>query len=204
MAGIRLGPGPGLVLYTLLLGAAGLAFFGKEFPGRLPDAVQRVTPFVFGAFVALFAAYRFVLVRSRKYPSFKAFYQVGLAVVVFLLLLPSARASYSPSPRPGLAADLQDSNARVRTLAAEVARNRPEAARYAPALVTASASANKMPHSDTARGTRNAQAVKSGATTFNFIRREARTPTSFATRAAICFTHSFLGRNARPVRNTVY
>ncbi len=137
MAGIRLGPGPGLVLYTLLLGAAGLAFFGKEFPGRLPGEVQRVTPFVFGAFVALFAAYRFVLVRSRKYPSFKAFYQVGLAVVVFLLLLPSARASYGPFLRPGLTADLQDNNARVRALAAEVARHRPDAARYAPALVTA-------------------------------------------------------------------
>jgi len=137
VAGIRLGPGPGLVLYILLLGAAGLAFFGKEFPGRLPEAVERVTPFVFGAFVALFAAYRFVLVRSRKYPSFKAFYQVGLAVVVFLLLLPSARASYRPSARPGLEADLLSNNPRVRALAAEVARYRPDAARYAPALVTA-------------------------------------------------------------------
>jgi len=137
VAGIRLGPGPGLVLYTLLLGAAGLAFFGKEFPGRLPEAVQRVTPFVFGAFVALFAAYRFVLVRSRKYPSFKAFYQVGLAVVVFLLLLPSARASYGQLPGAGLEADLLDSHARVRALAAEVARHRPDAARYASALVTA-------------------------------------------------------------------
>ncbi len=137
VAGIRLGPGPGLVLYTLLLGAAGLAFFGKEFPGRLPEEVQRVTPFVFGAFVALFAAYRFVLVRSRKYPSFKAFYQVGLAVVVFLLLLPSARASYGRLPGAGLGADLVDSNARVRALAAEVARHRPDAARYAHPLVNA-------------------------------------------------------------------
>jgi hypothetical protein len=137
LAGIRLGPGPGLVLYVLLVGAAGLAFFGKEFPGRLPGVVERVTPFVFGAFVALFASYRFALVRSRKYPSFKAFYQVGLAVVVFLLLLPSARASYGPLPRPGLGMDLADNNARVRALAAEVVRHRPDAARYAPALVTA-------------------------------------------------------------------
>jgi len=136
LAGIRLGPGPGLVLYTLLLGAAALAFFGKEFPGRLPGEVERVTPFVFGVFVALFASYRFALVRSRKYPSFKAFYQVGLAVAVFLLLLPSARASYGPLPRPGLGTDLVDNNARVRALASEVVRYRPDAARYAPALVT--------------------------------------------------------------------
>lgn len=137
LAGIRLGPGPGLVLYTLLVGAAGLAFFGKEFPGRLPEAVQRLTPFVFGLFVALFAAYRFVLVRNRKYPSFKAFYQVGLAVVVFLLLLPSARASYGRRPDPGLGAELHDSNPTVRALAAEVVRHRPDAARYAADLVTA-------------------------------------------------------------------
>jgi hypothetical protein len=137
LAGIPLGPGPGLVLYTLLLGAAGLAFFGKEFPGRLPGEVERVTPFVFGAFVALFASYRFALVRSHKYPSFKAFYQVGLAVAVFLLLFPSARASYGPLSRPGLGTDLVDNNARVRALASEVVRHRPDAARYAPALVTA-------------------------------------------------------------------
>ncbi len=126
------------MLYVLLVGAAALAFFGRQFPGRLPGEVERVTPFVFGAFVALFAAYRFVLVRSRKYPSFKAFYQVGLAVVVFLLLLPAARAGYVPPPGQGLQADLQDSSsARVRALAAEVARYRPDPARYAPALVTA-------------------------------------------------------------------
>jgi hypothetical protein len=136
LAGIRLGPGPGLVLYVLLLGAAGLAFFGREFPGRLPWLVERLTPFVFGAFVALFATYRFALVRIHKYPSFKAFYQVGLALVVFLLLLPSSRASYGPVPRPGLSDYLADNNARVRALAAEVVRHRPDATRYAAALVT--------------------------------------------------------------------
>jgi hypothetical protein len=137
LAGIRLGPGLGLVLYGLLVGAAGLAFFGKEFPGRLPGDVERITPFVFGAFVALFAGYRFGLVYLRKYPGFKAFFQVGLAVVVFLLLLPSARASFGPRLSPGLAADFVDMNPRVRALAAEVARYRPDAARYAPRLVTA-------------------------------------------------------------------
>jgi HEAT repeats len=137
LAGIRLGPGLGLVLYCLLLGSAGLAFFGKEFPGRLPGQVERITPFVFGAFVALFAAYRFGLVSLRKYSGFKAFFQVGLAVVLFLLLLPSARASFGPSPTYGLADDFADPNPRVRALAAEVARYRPDRARYASALVTA-------------------------------------------------------------------
>jgi len=137
LAGVPLGPGLGVMLYTLLAGAAALAFFGREFPGRLPLDIERLTPFVFGAFVAAFAAYRFALVRIHKYPGFKAFYQVGLAVGVFLLLLPSARSSYGPVPRPGLAADFMDLNPRVRALAAEVARYRPDAERYAPALVTA-------------------------------------------------------------------
>jgi len=137
LAGLRFGPGLGVVLYLLLAASAALAFFGREFPGRLPVDIERLTPFVFGVFVAAFAAYRFALVRLHKYPGFKAFSQVGLAVGVFLLLLPSARSSYGPLPRPSLAADFMDLNPRVRALAAEVARYRPDAARYAPALVTA-------------------------------------------------------------------
>lgn len=137
LAGVPLGPGLGVVLYVLLAGSAALAFFGHEFPGRLPLDIERLTPFVFGTFVAAFAAYRFGLVKLHKYSGFKAFSQVGLAVGVFLLLLPSARSSYGPLPRPSLAADFTDLNPRVRALAAEVARYRPDAARYAPALVTA-------------------------------------------------------------------
>ena len=136
VGGLRLGPGLGVALYVLLVASAGLSFFGRRFPGRLPVSLEQVTPWVFAAFVACFAVYRFGLANARKYPASKAFFQVGLAVVVFLLLLPSSRAPYVPA---GTAADqaLGDPDPRLRALAAEVARYRPEGRSYVPALVQA-------------------------------------------------------------------
>lgn len=136
VGGLRLGPGLGVALYVLLVASAGLAFFGRRFPGRLPVSLEQVTPWVFAVFVACFAVYRFGLANARKYPASKAFFQVGLAVVVFLLLLPSSRAPYVPA---GTAPDqaLGDPDPRLRALAAEVARYRPEGRSYVPALVLA-------------------------------------------------------------------
>jgi hypothetical protein len=136
IAGIRLGPGLGVALYALLVAAAALSFFGRRFPGRLPEEVERVTPFVFGAFLICFAIYRFGLANARKYPAGKAFFQVGLAVVVFLLLLPSSRPASVPAGT-GLEEALHDLDPRVRALGAEVARYRPEGKHYVPALVEA-------------------------------------------------------------------
>jgi hypothetical protein len=136
VAGIRLGPGLGVALYILLAAAAGLSFFGRRFPGRLPEEVERLTPLVFGVFIACFAVYRFGLANARKYPASKAFFQVGLAVAVFLLLLPSGRAPYAVTGT-GLAEALADSNPRTRALAAELARYRPDGAHYVAALVAA-------------------------------------------------------------------
>ena len=136
VGGLRLGPGLGVTLYVLLLASAGLAFFGRSFPGRLPIPIERVTPFVFAVFVGCFAVYRFGLASARKYPASKAFFQVGLSVVVLLLLLPSSRAPYVPSAT-ALGQALVDPDPRLRALAAEVARYRPEGGGYVPALVQA-------------------------------------------------------------------
>jgi len=135
-AGIRLGPGLGVALYALLVAAAGLSFFGRRFPGRLPEAVERLTPFVFAAFLICFAIYRFGLANARKYPAGKAFFQVGLAVVVFLLLLPSSKPASVPAGTD-LDVALHDPDPRLRALGAEVARYRPEGKNYVPALVEA-------------------------------------------------------------------
>lgn len=136
VAGIRLGPGLGVALYVLLVAAAGLSFFGRRFPGRLPEGVERLTPFVFGAFLVCFALYRFGLANVRKYPAGKAFFQVGLALVVFLLLLPSSRPS-SALAGTGLNEALHDPDPRLRALGAEVARYRPEGKAYVGVLVEA-------------------------------------------------------------------
>jgi HEAT repeats len=136
VGGFRLGPWLGVTLYVLLVSSAGLAFFGRSFPGRLPIPIERVTPWVFAVFVACFAVYRFALASARKYPASKAFFQVGLAVVVFLLLLPSSRAPYVPAGT-ALGQALVDPDPRLRALAAEVARYRPEGRDYVPSLVQA-------------------------------------------------------------------
>ncbi|MGZ6081080.1 MAG: HEAT repeat domain-containing protein [Myxococcaceae bacterium] len=136
MGGLRLGPGLGVALYVLLVASAGLAFFGRRYPGRLPVPLETVTPWVFAVFIACFAVYRFGLANARKYPASKAFFQVGLAVVVFLLLLPSSRAPYVPAGT-ALGQALADPDPRLRALAAEVARYRPDGRGYVPTLVQA-------------------------------------------------------------------
>jgi len=154
VGGFPLGPGLGVALYVLLVSSAGLAFFGRSFPGRLPIAIERVTPWVFALFVACFAVYRFGLASKRKYPASKAFFQVGLAVVVFLLLLPSSRAPYVPAGT-ALGQALVDPDPRLRALAAEVARYRPEGRDYVPALVQALSDPDS-----TVRGQAHASLVK--------------------------------------------
>src|SRR5262249_18378312 len=41
LGGLPLGPGLGVALYVLLVASAGLAFFGRSFPGRLPVPLER-------------------------------------------------------------------------------------------------------------------------------------------------------------------
>lgn len=138
LGSFRAGPALAGVLYALLVGSAALALWVRRFPGRFPEQLEQAAPWVFLAFVLLFGAYRLLLVRAGKYPAFKAFFQVGASVLFFTLLLPHARDLYEPMPESDeLASLLSHPEARVRALAAEVARHRPEARTVAPALVRA-------------------------------------------------------------------
>jgi hypothetical protein len=123
-------------LYVLLIGSAALALWSRRDPQALPRELQAAVPWVFGLFVAAFAVYRVAAVRARRYPAFKAFFQVGVMVWVGLLLLPQAKARYETSGDP-LVALLADPNPQVRTLAAELTRHRSEAGSYAPFLLRA-------------------------------------------------------------------
>lgn len=141
MGGVRLGPTLVMSLYALLAASALLSFFGRRLPGAHPGAfphvLEQVLPWVFLAFLVIFAFYRLGLVRAGKYPAFKAFFQIGLMLAVWLLLLPSSRIGFASGSDEGLDALLGDSNPRVRALAAEVARSRPVPERYAPGLARA-------------------------------------------------------------------
>ena len=134
--GIQAGPALAGVLYVLLVGSAGLALWVREFPGFLPRGLERGAPFFFLAFVGCFATYRLVLVRTRKYPAAKAFFQIATAVLFFMLLLPSAKSPFRP-PFDEVNELLTDSNPKVRALAAEVAGERADGRRYAALLVRA-------------------------------------------------------------------
>ena len=132
--GIQAGPALAGFLYALLIGTAALALWVREFPGVLSPALTKAAPFVFLVFVGCFAAYRLALVSSHKYPAFKAFFQIAAATLFFTLLLPSARSTYRTTDDE-IGDLLRDPNPKVRALAAELARHRPDATKYGAVLV---------------------------------------------------------------------
>jgi HEAT repeats len=134
--GIPAGPALAGLLYVLLVGSAVLALWVREFPGAVPLALAKAAPWVFLAFILLFALYRFALVRAGKYPAAKAFFQVGAALIFFMLLLPASRVRYGTQRDP-LADLMLDGNSQVRALAAEVAGYRPDGEKYGEELVKA-------------------------------------------------------------------
>jgi len=76
------------------------------------------------------------LVRAGKYPTSKAFFQIGAAVLFFTLLLPAAKSRYD-LPLDDVEVLLTDDNPKVRALAAEVIGCRPEGSKHASQLVKA-------------------------------------------------------------------
>lgn len=134
---MRVRPFVPVVLYAFLGSSAGLALWAQSNPGAVPVLLAQVAPWLFLVFAVGFAVYRLALVTARKYSPFKAFFQVAVSAVFFLLLLPTfgrvtQRASVNDIPSL-----LKDANPRVRILAAEVARHRPEGPSLVPALVEA-------------------------------------------------------------------
>jgi len=140
VAGIRAGPALTSILYLLLVASAALALWVRGYPGQAPQGVEHLAPWAFLAFLAAFAVYRLALVRSRRYPAFKAFAQIAAGVLFFTLLLPGTwrpPAMVHGAGGDDLAVLLRDPSPRVRRLAAEVARHRPNAPAFAHALAAA-------------------------------------------------------------------
>jgi hypothetical protein len=120
MAGVRVRPGLALGLYVLLLLSAGLAFWAQRTP-TAPGLLSQASPFIFLTFAVGFSAYRLALVLARRYSAFKAFFQIILAALFFmLLLLPQVAQPVGTTGLP-LAELLLDPEPRVRALAAEAA-----------------------------------------------------------------------------------
>lgn len=136
VAGIPLGPALAGALYLLLVASAALSLGARRFPGLLPEKLEIAAPTLFLVFLICFALYRLALVRARRYPAFKAFFQIGATVLFFTLLLPGAKNRYE-RPVDEVEMLLSDDNPHLRALAAEVVRHRPEGRKYVPLLVRA-------------------------------------------------------------------
>jgi hypothetical protein len=135
-----------IVLYLLLLASAAATLFGAPIleqavrEGRAPRAALVVAPGLLASFIALFAVYRYVLVRAGRYHAGKAFVQIGLMVLVLSLALPGSLDRWRAAGTVRsveLSRHLGSPDAEARAMAAELVRHRerPEALRYVPRLV---------------------------------------------------------------------
>ncbi|HZR10975.1 MAG TPA: hypothetical protein VFA79_20470 [Myxococcales bacterium] len=129
-------------LYALLVLSALFTFWsGGPVAGRtLPAWTQSVAPTLFGIFLAIFAVYRFALMRAKKYPAATGLFQVGLGALIWVLLLPSARhriapPSQVPSQVDELPALMTSPDPRVRAIAVELAGYRGADGRYAREMI---------------------------------------------------------------------
>lgn len=113
VAGVKVRPAWPLALYALLVASAGVALYAQRAP--VDPVVGRVAPWTFLAFALGFTAYRVALVAARRYSPFKAFFQVFMAALFFMLLLLPGTA---PVAAPGLLGHREPA---VRALAAKVA-----------------------------------------------------------------------------------
>ncbi len=119
VAGVRVRPVLPVVLYVLLGSSALLAFWAQRSP-TAPEAVSRFAPWAFLAFAIGFAVYRLALVAAKRYSAFKAFSQIIVAAMFFMLLLLPQVQPPAPELR-SLSQLLADRDPSVRALAAEVA-----------------------------------------------------------------------------------
>ena len=128
VVGMRVRPKLALALFALLVISAATALWTQSNPGVAPAWVEKAAPWLFLAFVLGFAAYRFALVTAGRYSAFKAFFQIFVAVLFFLLLLlPGSPFVKRNGSSAGLSTSLRDPDARIRALAAEVAGFRRDA-----------------------------------------------------------------------------
>jgi hypothetical protein len=115
VVGVKVRPVWSMVLYGLLVLAAAVAFYTQRTPGIDP-LLARGAPWIFLVFALGFSIYRIALVVARRYSPFKAFIQIFLAALFFLLLLFPRVESHGPGQPL-----FQHPEERVRAQAAELA-----------------------------------------------------------------------------------
>jgi len=123
VAGLKVRPVLAMVLYALLLASAIFALWAQR-TATAPPAVTQAAPWVFLTFAVGFAAYRLALVLARRYSAFKAFWQISLSALFFMLLLLSGQHPTGPVDHVDVGALLTYRDPQVRAVAAEVVGRR--------------------------------------------------------------------------------
>ncbi len=135
-----------LPLYVLLIASAAVTLFASPAleqavrEGRVAAYALVVPPVLLATFIALFAVYRFVLVRAGRYHAGKAFIQVLVMVLILTMALPGSLERWRAAGTArsvDLSRHLRSPDAEARALAAELSRHRDraEAVQYVPRLV---------------------------------------------------------------------
>jgi hypothetical protein len=114
VVGVRVRPIWSIVLYALLVASAGVALYVQR-AADVDPTLARVAPWLFLVFGLGFSVYRVALVAVRRYSPFKAFIQIFLAALFFLLLL---LPGVQTAPRSDSL--LRHPDARVRAMSAEL------------------------------------------------------------------------------------
>jgi HEAT repeat protein len=124
------------LLYVLLAAAAALTFVAGEDGGRkLPPWMLNAAPTVFGIFLVVFAVYRLRMMAAKRYPALLGFFQIGLAALVWVLLLPSQRHKIAAGAGDDVQILFASTDPHVRAVAAEVAGYRGDPQKYAHGLL---------------------------------------------------------------------
>ena len=132
-------------LYVALAVSAGVTLVGLPPIQRQVEAGQLhplwlLTPALcFGLFIIIYVADRLWLLRYRKYPSGRALFQILFACAFMLLLLPSSVREYrsvlsNRQQQDQLSTLMTHKEARVRSMACELAAHRQDASQYVAAL----------------------------------------------------------------------
>ena len=107
-----------------------------QWPSRASRPIRAAAPLAFGLFLAVFAAYRFALVRAGRYPAGKAYYQVGTGILFLTMLTPGARSAFHPGPAPtdDLERLMSSADPAVRRLVCEAVASRADAGALLPLI----------------------------------------------------------------------
>jgi apolipoprotein N-acyltransferase len=131
--------------YFLLAVSAAFVLWVQRSPGKLPASWERAAPWLFLSFAILLSAQSIVKVVLKQSSFVRSFMHICIAAAFLMVLFFGVPQMNAPQANktPVAAANyeverlLVDADERIRALAAELARYRPEGLKLAPALIKA-------------------------------------------------------------------